>query len=73
MMVDGTQVIVTMYVDDILIACNNVNIIIKSVKLSLAETYKMKDMGEMDWYLGMRCKRDENTCSISLDLYLSIQ
>ena len=65
-MVDGTKVIATIYVDDILIACNNVEII-KSIKLLLAETYKMKDMGEMDWYLGMRCKRDKTTGSITLD------
>jgi hypothetical protein len=65
-MVDGTKIIATIYVDDILIACNNVNMI-KSIKLSLAETYKMKDMGEMDWYLGMRCKRDKTTGSITLD------
>ena len=33
----------------------------------MKESYKMKDMGEMDWYLGMRCKRNKSTGSFTLD------
>lgn len=64
--IDGKQVLASIYVDDILIACSDVDII-KSIKLLLSETYKMKDMGEMDWYLGMRCKRNNKTGTITLD------
>ena len=65
-MVNGFLVIATIYVDDILIACHDVDTI-KSVKNRLKESYKMKDMGEMDWYLGMRCKRDKTSGSFTLD------
>jgi hypothetical protein len=65
-MVDGKQVLASIYVDDILIACSDVEII-KSIKILLASTYKMKDLGDMDWYLGMRCKRNHETGIITLD------
>ena len=64
--VDGKLVLATIYVDDILIACSDITIT-QSIKDQLAVTYKMKDMGEMDWYLGMRCKRNKKTGSITLD------
>ncbi len=60
------MVIATIYVDDILIACND-NIIIQSVKSQLTATYKMKGMGEMDWYLGMRCNRNKSDNSFTLN------
>jgi hypothetical protein len=65
-MVDGNQVIATIYVDDILIACHDVDTIM-SIKSKMRESYKMKDMGEMDWYLGMRCKRNKSNGSFTLD------
>jgi hypothetical protein len=46
-MVDGNQVKATIYVDDILIACHDVDTIM-SIKSKMQESYKMKDMGEMD-------------------------
>ena len=64
--IDGKLVLATIYVDDILIACSDTSIT-QSIKDQLAETYKMKDMGEMDWYLGMRCKRNKKTGDIKLD------
>jgi hypothetical protein len=60
------MVMATIYVDDILIACND-NHIIQSVKSQLTATYKMKDMGEMDWYLGMRCNRNKSDNSFTLN------
>ena len=65
-MIDGKMVLATIYVDDILIACSD-DIIIQRVKDQLAATYKMKDMGEMDWYLGMRCKRNKKTGAFTLN------
>jgi hypothetical protein len=64
-MEDGNQVIATIYVDDILIACHDVDTIM-SIKSKMRESYKIKDMGEMDWYLGMRCKRNINNGSFTL-------
>ena len=56
-MINGKLVMASIYVDDILIVCEDDNIT-EQIKSRLRETYKMKDMGEMDWYLGMRCKRN---------------
>jgi hypothetical protein len=54
-MVDGKLVLATINIT-------------QSIKDQLAATYKMKDMGEMDWYLGMRCKRNKLTAgAIKLD------
>jgi hypothetical protein len=64
--INDEVVLVTVYVDDILVACAD-TAIIRTVKDKLAETYKMKDMGEIDWYLGMRCKRHPDTGSYKLD------
>jgi hypothetical protein len=54
------------YVDDLIIACTDLDTI-KTVKLQVAERYKVKDMGEMDWYLGMRYTRSDTTGTITLD------
>jgi hypothetical protein len=64
--INGKDIYVAVYVDDIIIACTDLDII-NSIKKSLAETYTMKDMGEMDWYLGMRYTRNKNTGIITLD------
>jgi hypothetical protein len=45
-------VIATIYVDDILIACHDVDSIMAIKSKIMRECYKMKDMGEMNWYLG---------------------
>jgi hypothetical protein len=65
-MVDGKLVLASIYVDDILIACED-DSITQGIKSQLAETYKMKDIGEIDWYLGMRCKRNPKDGSFKLD------
>ncbi len=52
--------------DDLIIACTDLDTI-KTVKLQVAEHYIVKDMGEMDWYLGMRYTRSATTGTITLD------
>jgi hypothetical protein len=54
------------YVDDIIIACSDEASII-AVKQLIAQEYKVKDMGVIDWYLGMRYKRDTTTGVITFD------
>ena len=51
--VNNLDVYAAVYVDDIIIACQDENII-KDIKAQIALKYKVKDMGVMDWYLGMR-------------------
>jgi len=64
--VNGNDMYVAIYVDDIIIACKDEELI-KEVKAEIASKYKVKDMGEMDWYLGMRYTRDPTTGIITLD------
>jgi hypothetical protein len=64
--VNGNDMYVAIYVDDIIIACKDEEPI-EEVKAQLASKYKVKDMGEMDWYLGMRYTRDPTTGIITLD------
>ncbi len=62
--INGFDVTIAVYVDDLIIAGTDLDDTIKTVKLQVAERYKVKDMGEMDWYLGMRY-----TCKVSYDRY----
>jgi hypothetical protein len=64
--VKGQDIYVAVYVDDIIIACCDEDII-KELKAQIALKYTVKDMGLMDWYLGMRYTRDVNTGIIKLD------
>jgi hypothetical protein len=64
--IDGLDIYIAVYVDDIIIACKDINIINK-IKKQLSDKYTMKDMGEMDWYLGMRYTRNKSNGIITLD------
>ena len=64
--IDGHEIIIAIYVDDLIIACDDINIIEK-VKQQIASTYKVKDMGEMNWYLGMRFIRNKETNVFTLN------
>ena len=55
----GEGVIRCLYVDDILIFGNNINVI-KEVKDFLSNNFKMKDLGEADVILNIKLLREEN-------------
>ena len=61
--------ILCLYVDDILIFGNNINVI-KEVKDFMSNNFEMKDLGEADVILNVKLMRDGigggNTCAISL-------
>ena len=54
----GNGVILCLYVDDILIFGNNIEVI-KEVKNFLSNTFEMKDMGEADVILNIKLLREE--------------
>ena len=56
---DVSKVIVIVWVDDIIIAANDLNEMC-DVKKSLSAKFRMKDMGDLTWFLGIefRCKND---------------
>jgi hypothetical protein len=58
--------IIATYVDDLIIGCDDINII-ERFKQQLASTYKVKDMGEINWYLDMRFIRNKETNAFTLN------
>ncbi len=56
----------SIYVDDIIIACSDEASIIAAKQL-IAKEYKVKDMVVMNRYFGMRYKRDTTTGVIVLE------
>ena len=55
----GDSVILCLYVDDILIFGNNINMI-KEVKDFLSSNFEIKDLGEADVILNIKLLREEN-------------
>ena len=60
---EGEGVIRCLYVDDILIFGNNINVI-KEVKDFLSSNFEMKDLGEVDIILNIKLLREEN-CGVT--------
>ena len=59
-----------LFVDDIIIAHND-NKIVDQIKSQLSASFKMKDMGELSFILGMKIfKESENTLKITQEKYI---
>jgi hypothetical protein len=58
-------VILTLYVDDILLAGNDVDML-DEVKQWLFKTFEMKDLGEASYILGIKIERDRVNRKLSL-------
>ena len=58
--------ILSLYVDDILLARNNPNMMSKT-KSFLSSSFEMKDMGLAKYVLGIKITRDRNTKLLYLD------
>jgi hypothetical protein len=69
MYTDSHVVKVIVFVDDILIACNSCSIL-NDVKARLNHRFKMKDLGEVNWFLGMEIERKDDCISINQTAYL---
>jgi len=54
---DGKTIILTLYVDDMLIASSNMQAI-RELKEDLAKSFSMKDLGAAKHILGMQISRD---------------
>ncbi|KAL0284099.1 UNVERIFIED_CONTAM: Retrovirus-related Pol polyprotein from transposon TNT 1-94 [Sesamum radiatum] len=57
--------ILSLYVDDILLAGNNMELIVATQKW-LSSTFEMKDMGEAEYILGVKIHRDRSKKLLSL-------
>jgi hypothetical protein len=60
------QIIIGIFVDDLLILCESMSGI-REVKQSLSREFKMKDLGEVGYILGMRIKRNRERGVLSID------
>jgi hypothetical protein len=65
---DGTFSYVLVWVDDIIVAGVN-DEIIDAIKSMLKENFKMDDRDTLHWFLGMRILRSENMITIDQERY----
>ena len=54
---DGNFCIITLYVDDLMILSNHLPLLLQK-KNELMLTFKMKDLGEIHWFLGLEVTHD---------------
>jgi hypothetical protein len=63
---DGNLIYVALYVDDMLLIGNNMDVI-KEVKKKLSAKFDMKDLGVVNFILGMEIKKDRATRNLWLN------
>ena len=56
---EGNVVLVGLYVDDLLIASSDVDIV-SSIKCKLSDVYDVKDLGKLTYFLGVEVKQLDN-------------
>jgi hypothetical protein len=66
---NGDKCIVLLYVDDILIATKNTDIL-KSTKEALKKKYQVDDQGELNWFLGIKVDKFDRGYKISQASYI---
>ena len=60
---DGVIIILLIYVDDILVACNNLEVVSK-FKTFLHDQFKLKDLGSLKYFLGLEVARSSKGISL---------
>ena len=67
---NNTVVIITLYVDDLLVIESNVRVI-ETIKKKLKDNFQMSDLGDVSLVLGMQvtCDREKGTLTISQEDY----
>ena len=68
----GTNVVIAFHVDDLAIAGPDLNAV-KSTKQQLSEHFKMKDLGEMTQFCGIRVQQDREHGVVKLDQSLFVR
>ena len=66
---DG-RVMVIFWVDDIIMAASN-KCVLNSVKASLSQKFRMQDLGELHWFLGIAFQRTDDCVIMSQKKYLA--
>ena len=67
-MSDGILCIIALYVDDIIVACQSLELL-SEIKAALSNKYKMKDLGQIHYFLGVKVVQDNNKVFINQSAY----
>ena len=67
--VDGSQIILLVWVDDLIIAAQNLDLL-NSIKNALSSKYKMKDLGKLHWFLGINFECNDKMIRMSQSKYI---
>ena len=65
----GTMYLISLYVDDILVAGSNPEEV-ENIKRQFTKRYEMKDLGELNYYLGMKITRTQNAIKLDQSGYV---
>lgn len=63
---DGIKIIIPVYIDNLTLVCNNLTFL-KSIKRKLAAKYKLCDLGEVKYLLGIKIKQDRKHCRLTMN------
>jgi Reverse transcriptase (RNA-dependent DNA polymerase) len=66
----GTVVYLIIYVDDILVASASEKAAVMSKK-NLSTLYTVKDLGEAEYFLGLKIEREQNRLRLSQESYIN--
>lgn len=64
-----SKIILIVWVDDIIIAANS-NLVLEVIKGSLCRKFKMKDLGELSWFLGIQFVCKPGQIEMNQSMYL---
>ena len=67
--VGGKMYLISLYVDDILVAGSDLDEV-ERIKRQFTEHYEMKDLGELNYYLGMKITRSEEYIKLDQSGYV---
>ena len=58
------------WIDDVLIACNDLYVL-DDFKNNLSQKFRMKDLGELSWFLGIKFDQTDNCITMNQSKYIS--
>jgi hypothetical protein len=64
-----SKVIIIVWVDDLIVAANDLNTV-NEIKCSLSHKFKMKDLGQLSWFLGIEFKFEDACIKMNQTKYL---